>query len=457
MRSGLSRELNLVRRPVDQPEQRREPVLPNLVEQRWLAMGASLLLAGCGDIGTQPRSERPEHTEVMQQYDFGNSFPVDQAELGPESEERITQEIHSFLDQHNTPEAFAKLADVRVVIEVSSDERPTKQWGEKGNEALSEARMVVLDKLVRKVLKEYSYAGDIPKEAVSHLQSRTFIRRLPAGDWGVGVTPLTRLENPATHEYYTDAELKKVHDSALTKLYDQARYAKVKFELPGKDEVEKQYDTLVGVMAGYDHVTMLADRSGSMIDDYARLGASFKAAYQRANTDFTGDTTYVVPFEMQADLTHYQSVSADQVPDYLAKMRLAGSRERVFHALGDVVTQQMTTPELEEQRKAIVVLTDEGIQDFSVAEMRALGEKTAAIHTDVYYALIAENGLITMMDQPGLQYEYDTFVQTAELGTPTHPIDGADKESWLAARVHNVQLDSDGNIRFRYPRSAFGL
>ena len=230
MREGLSREPSLIRRPVDQPEQRREPVVPRLTEQRWLAMGASLLLAGCGDMAL-PKPDKPAHTEVMQQYDFGNSFPVDQAELSPKSEQHIIQEIHSFLDQHNSPEGFAKLGDVRVVIEVSSDERPTKQWGEKGNEALSEARMVVLDKLVRKVLTEYPYAGDIPKEAVSHLQSRTFTRRLPAGDWGVGVTPLTRLKNPATHEYYTDAELKKVRGSALTKLYDQARYAKVTFEL----------------------------------------------------------------------------------------------------------------------------------------------------------------------------------------------------------------------------------
>ncbi|MBI4407111.1 MAG: hypothetical protein HY565_01270 [Candidatus Kerfeldbacteria bacterium] len=435
MRAGLSREPSLIRRPVNQPEQRREPVLPRLTEQRWLAMGASLLLAGCGDLAAA-KPEKPEHTEVMQQYDFGNSFPVDEAELSLESEQHIIQEIHSFLDQHNSPEGFTKLGDVRVVIEVSSDERPTKQWGEKGNEALSEARLMVLDKLVRRVLKEYSYADGIPKESISHLQSKTFIRRLPGGAWGVGVTPLTRLENPATHEYYTDAELKKVRGSALTKLYDQARYAKVKFELPGQDEVEKQYDILVGVMAGYDHVTMLADRSGSMVDDYARLGKSFSAAYERANADFTGDTTYVVPFEIQADLTHYQSVPADQVPDYLTKLRLAGSHEQVFHSLNDVVTQQMTTPDLQEQRKAIVVLTDEGIQDFSVAEMRALGEKTAASHTDVYYALIAENGLITMMDQPGLQYEYDTFAQQ--------------KTDLFPDRVRDVQLDRDGNVQFSY-------
>ena len=428
-----------------------EPIPHSPSARTWLALGAGLLLSGCGDFASNNPPERPEHSEVLRQFDFGNSFPVDEAHLSEEARTKITADVTAFLDQHNTPETFRDLQIARITIEVSSDERQTKQWGEKGNEALSEARLIELDKLVRDIVTQYAFSDAIPTHVVDAFRRKTFTRRMPAGAWGAGVTPITRLENPSTQALFTEEEVKKLSSTHREELFAQARYAEVVFELPGKDEVETQYDTLVGVMAGYDHVTMLVDHSASMQDDYGRLSMSFGGAYARSGADFSGDTTYVVPFEADADLTDYSSLPAYKVPAYLQNLRLYGSNERVFNSLTEVLDRQDSDPTIHDKRKAVMTLTDEGIQDFSVEGLHSLVARCEQNHVDAYFALIGQDGLITFMDQKGLQYEYDAFVQALDPGRIPLISSEAEKPKWLDEHVKAVRLDQLGNVEFWYP------
>ncbi|MEK7539970.1 MAG: vWA domain-containing protein [Patescibacteria group bacterium] len=402
---------------------------------RWMALGAGLLMAGC-EPGEQ--ETRPEQTEVLKRFDFDNSFPVDLAKMNPEAEAQVKAQVEQFLTEHNSPQTFGDLKKSRIAVEVSSDERPTKAWGEKGNEALSEARLEELDTVLREAIKTYDFADDIPAQDVDAFKHKMFTKRMPGGEWGRGVTPLTRLTNPETGTLYTETEVKKLSRAERAKLFDQARYAEVTFELPGQNEVEHQYDKLVDIMSGYDNVTFLVDRSGSMLDDYQRLGHSFSEALGKRQADFVSDTTYIVPFEQNADLARYQNIPADQVPQYLRTLRLPGRDERLFTSLRQVVDQKIQTPETA-QRRAIIVLTDEGIQDFAAANLRRLVADGEVNQIDMYFALIGEDGLITFADQRGLLYEYEQYVAMYE---PQSQANDLDQET------HQAQLDRDGNIVF---------
>lgn len=400
---------------------------------RWAVLGAGLLVPGCGE--GDESVNRPKETTELRSFDFGNSFAVDVATLEPQAKEDIQHQVDSFLAEHNTAGTFPELQHSRIVIEVSSDERPTKAWGEKGNEALSEARLKELDHVIRETLDGYAFAPDIPAAKVKAFKHKTFTRHMPAGEWGVGVTPLNRLINPATGDYYTEIELKKMSHKEREKLFDQARYAKVRFELPGENEKTEQYDKLVEIMAGYDNVTLLMDRSGSMQDDYWNLAQSFEGAYQHRQQDFAADTTYVVTFERKADVRQGQdlkSVPPAEVGQYIRQLPSIGQDELLFKSLQEVMDLKLAEPKSDE-RRAIVVFSDEGIQDFSADEMRRLVEECEVNKLDVYFALIAQNALITFADQKGLAYEYEQW-QAGE---------GAGQ----AAK--QVQLDEEGNLVFQ--------
>lgn len=420
------------RKPKSLVERAAEHVKRNVFNPaRWAVVGAASLVAGCGD---RERENQPKETTELRSFDFGNSFPVDLATLEPQAKQDIQQQVGTFLAEHDSAATFSELQHSRIVIEVSSDERPTKAWGDKGNEALSEARLKELDQVIRETLDGYAFALEIPAAKVKAFKRKTFTRHMPAGEWGVGVTPLTRLINPDTGEYYKDTEIRKLPRTTREQLFDQARYAKVRFELPGENEKTEQYDQLLEIMAGYDNVTLLMDRSGSMRDDYWNLSQSFETAYTHRQTDFASDTSYVVTFESDADLAPekpLQTVAPDQVGEYIRRLPSIGQNERLFRSLQTVIDRKLATPEAA-KRRAIVVFSDEGIQDFSEAEMTRIVDECAANQLDVYFALIAQNALITFVDQKGLQYEYQSWVAGEGAGQV----------------AKQVQLDEEGNVVF---------
>ncbi len=445
-----------MRRSRNQSNEEEKPPA-NRVEQRahtkpaplrWAVLGAGLLSAGCEGLFEDRTPHMPEQTKVLQQFDFGNSFPVDKATLNLEAHQQIAQQMDTFLDGYNSREKFMDLAHSRIVIAVSSDERPTRSWGEQGNQALSEARLKELDSLVRKLITEYNYADDLPSDEVRQFQRKTFTRRTPAGEWGVGFTPISRLTNPKTGAYYTEGEIKKLPRKERDALYDTARYARVTIELPGKDEINTQYDILVGIMAGYEHVTLLVDRSTSMGDDYERLGKSFSAAYERVRGDFISDTTYIVPFERYADLQNYTSIQPAQVEAYLRALPLSGGDENLFQSL-DQVLQRGSETSGAAKRRAIVALSDEGIQDFSITKLREMNRTVDANQTDIYFALIGQDGLITFVDSDGLQYEYEQFAHQFDYQhSRAWMLDPARQAEWLEQSTKTVRVNPYGTLDF---------
>jgi hypothetical protein len=415
---------------------------------RWGVLGAGLLSAGCGEVFETRKPHTPEQTEALQQFDFGNSFPVDEATLSTETQEQIAQQMDVFLDGYNSREKFVDLAHSRIVIAVSSDERPTKSWGEHGNQALSEARLKELDHVVRQLITEYDFADAIPADEIDEFKQKTFTRRMPAGEWGVGFTPINRLLNPQTGAYYTEAEIKKLPRSKRDELYDAARYARVTVELPGKNEIDTQYDRLVEIMAGYNHVTLLVDRSGSMHDDYQRLGHSFSAAYDRVQGDFISDTTYIVPFERGADVERYANIPPAEVEGYFTALRLYGGEERLFNSLGQVLQKDSQTPD-HVTRRAIVALSDEGIQDFSITKLREMSQVADTNQTDIYFALVGAEGIITFVDNDGLQYEYDQFARGFDYQYTHARVLGSERQTeWLEQSTKAVRVNRYGTLDF---------
>lgn len=421
------------------------------LKQQWLALGAGLLLHGCSALFGEQESPRAEQTETLAQINVADSFPVDIAELSTEARASMEAQIAAAFDKYNSPETFATLSNAHIIIEVSSDERPTKKWGEKGNEALSQARLEHLDGLVREAVQEYPYNPSIGTHEKEKVQRKAFTRRMPGGAWGVGFTPIARLENPSTGTFFTPEQIASLSTKQKEQLYDKARFARITIELPGQESINTQYDTLVQLLAGYDHVTLMLDSSGSMIDDYQRLGHSFATAYEKVQSDFANDTTYVVPFERDASLQRYQSIPVNEIPAYLRSMPTRGSNEAVFRALAQVLDKQ-DDEHVGDTRKAVLLFTDEGIQDFAVSKLQHIAERTDATKTDIYYALADNHGFITFVDHHGLQYEYDVFIKTFDpLNRKYIPADPNERKAWLDAHINHVGVDDFGAITFTFP------
>jgi hypothetical protein len=424
---------------------------------RWVALGAALLVAGCSRETDPAKDQLKAKTEVLHSFDFENSFPVDQAELNTDAQSKIMAQVSGFLDKYNTPEQFQKLVDSRIKIEVSSDERATQKW-EKGNEGLSEARLMQLDMMIRSILANYKYSKDVKATQVENVKRKTFIKRMPGGAWGVGFTPLTQLTNPETNQKYTQEEVGKLDKKKLNELYEQARYANVSFELPGEDEKYDQYGKLVEILANYDKVTLLLDRSGSMEDDYSLLSKKFQEQYTKLAADFETDTTYIVPFESDADLETDQNIPAKEVPKYLADMKLFGSNELVFNSLQQVLDKKTAVTEAEPQPSAVLILTDEGIQDFDIQKLEAMNGQAEKSKVDVYFALVGEDGLITFFSQEGLIHEYKQLA--AALADPEYydfDMDEKSRQEHLAKEVRGIQLDDKGNLVFKFNAFTFGV
>ncbi|MBL8029933.1 MAG: VWA domain-containing protein [Candidatus Doudnabacteria bacterium] len=418
---------------------------------RWVVLGASLLIPGCSDFKSGLVGEKAEtkKTQALENFDFANSFPVDAAELNGRAEVEIRTKIEKFLEEYNNKEKFTKLNSSRISIEVSSDERPTKKW-EKGNEGLSTERLKALDGLLRNIIETYKFSSQIDPTALRQFRRKTYTKRIAAGSWGVGFLPITQLINPATKERYKPEEIKKLSGEQLSGLYDQARYARVAFELPGDNEVEVQYAKLVEIMASYDKITILADRSESMSDDYGRLGKKFGEAFKQMPSDFSSDTNHVVTFERGADLDSYKKVPSEKLEETLSNLRLSGGNEQLFNSL-DQVLEKKLLPENAGSQRAVIVLTDEGIQDFSWSKLVKFNEVGSKEHIDIYFALVNGNDLITFVDRQGLAYEFEQLIK--RLSDDAYFPAGTSLESkheWFEKNTRQVQLGSQGSLFFRF-------
>lgn len=426
-----------------------------LSKARWAVLGASLLLTGCSDFmfGKKEGHEQKEKTEVLKSFDFEGSFPVDKAELSDKSKVKIERDIKEFIDQYNSKDKFSELKSSRIVIKVSSDERPTNNW-EDGNEGLSKARLQELDRTLRKVIQDYQFSADIKPEAASSFKRKTFTKKTPAGAWGSGFTPITEFSNPLTGKNFTEKEAKALSNKNKEEFYSKARYAKIDFELPGKDEREKQFEQLVDIMDSYNNITLMLDASGSMNDDYAILAEKFRNAYGANKSEFENDTTYIVPFVEAPNLKQYKEVPAIEVADYIEDTRGFGSVEKVFASLEQLVNKKLESVRSTE-RKAVVTITDEGIQDFSIAKLNDLRQLGSQDNLDMYFALIAENDLITFVDKEGLVYEFNQFVEDKIKDNKYFPdsMNVEARKQWVMDNVKEVQLDDDGNLDFKIPRN----
>ncbi|MBP6925441.1 MAG: hypothetical protein KBC22_00045 [Candidatus Pacebacteria bacterium] len=410
---------------------------------RRLALGATLLgMVGCS---LSEKGENSAERKVLSEFKLENSFPVDEASLRKENLAEIQNNMNQFLEAYNTQEKFLELLQARIVIECSSDERPTSSWGVKGNEALSHARLVTLDSLMHIVINNFSYNADIAPEDVHRFKGKTYIKRIPAGAWGKGFIPLTQIENPSTGRLFTEQEVRQLSADQKQELYDATRYANVIFEIPGESEKEDQYDRLSEIITNYDQVTLLLDKSDSMEDDYRLFARKIKENVENNDNVQSTDTIVAIPFEREAFSDEQKAVPFAELPATLESLSLYGGDEKVVLSIQQSLENMQAKLD---QRQALIALTDEGIQDFSVAALGQLSQQAKEKNCDVYFGLLSPERIITLVDIPGLEYEIDRFVdmfvrqESFFEPTQSHELRTEMIRSW----IDGVQLDEDGNI-----------
>jgi hypothetical protein len=303
---------------------------------------------------------------------------------------------------------------------------------------------------VHAIINNFDYNDSIDGEDIHRFRQKSFIKRIPAGAWGKGFIPLTQLENPRTGELFTFRDIQELSQEEKNNLYDVTRYANVTFEIPGRNEREDQYSHIADLMNNYNRVTLLLDCSSSMNDDYDMFADRIVKDSQDQYDSFYSDTVVAIPFEAGAQFDLQEKVNFSDLPEYLRKMQTFGGEERLMSSLGQVFQQVNALPE--GQRQAIFSLTDEGIQDFSMARFDSLQQAIDQKKCDVYFGLLNKKRLVTFVDVPGLRYEIDRYLDNFASydyffdPRQTHQ----ERKEFLQTILERIEVNSDGNLIFAF-------
>lgn len=306
---------------------------------------------------------------------------------------------------------------------------------------------------------------------------------------GRGVTSLTQLTKEIkkdqktgreTSVKYSDEELDKMEKARKNELYDQCRYVRLIIELPTKDEREQQYEELMKRFSDFKIVRILLDRSGSMDEENHRFAG--KIANALANDDPNGFASpdrdnAIVTFSNVVDWQHYHSLKTKKdLINFMDNAYTHGGDEHQLLAARQMAKQLNDEFTRSEKKKldnegkrvgsAIIVLSDDGVNDFTPTQLRDLVEQSEKSNITIFFALINDKSkekLITVTDAKGLLNEFDDFVKSFDHDAyfPKVRMTDQQKKNYvfeimekyrteIDAEHCGVQLDEHGNIRFKF-------
>ncbi len=410
-----------------------------------------LTLSGCS-VSEKSEPEASNHLltdSTAVTLDLSNTFPVNEARILPEAEAALRVQIHKLLGQYDSPQLVGDLAQMQVRLEIASDERNTKSWKD-GNLGLSLARVQEVEGLVQVILGEYRFSDstllacpDAPWILTEKQVSVTF----PGAD---GVRRLSDLVNPKTGSNYTEAEISRLTHSQKEALYDQARHIQGSFVIPANPREAIYAEIAQSLGRKYEDVILLCDRSESMLEDYRLFARKLSEEIKKVPGLYEGDRWTIVPFETNAFFQLDSTIIPIELEDYFRKFPLYGGDERVFTAVDTVLRD---IGEMREKRRALVVLTDEGIQDFSGQKLDDLVKLAEEKGVDVQIILLGESRgehALRRLSLQALQAQYQAFLQSLtsnEWFMPPANQNPADT-AILPLKAANLQLVDGQTLRF---------
>ncbi|MCU0660495.1 MAG: VWA domain-containing protein [Candidatus Pacebacteria bacterium] len=399
----------------------------------WLAIGAATLVGGCREGGNTSQEDK------LLQSELKNAFPKNEAKMNPHEKEEFKKTIIHFLEAHNTLEQAAELEQARITLEVSSDERETTTW-KGGNEELSEARAQEI-KTVYYELIDSLYQTQTFQALTNFFAKKINTKIAISPDHGRGVTSLSQLKNPLTNKPYTKDEIEQLPPAEVEALYETCRYVKILIELPAENEHTEQFTKLVQVLSDFPHTRILLDNSSSMDEENTIFAEKIAEALTANHSRFSSHDNRMVTFSNRIDWDNYTKVKdAKDVEAFMNETGTGDDDEHQLSATHEMLAkmeQEYESGKYSDKKReagAIIMLSDEGISDFSVKSLTDLIEKAEKTNTTVFFALInnySPDRLITMIDAKSLLMEAASF-----------------RKNENSVEFSMVYLDVNGNIIF---------
>lgn len=450
-------------------EQSKESKLFKAIKRspQWLAVGASLLISSCNRDKEVEYKEKPP----LMKIELAEAFPVDDATMNSDQRKEFETAIINFLEKHNSEEGAKELDGTYVSLEISSDERQTKKWAG-GNEELSEARAAEVKNTYYKFADSLRQTGNFAKlDRFLSKHINTAIAISPTK--GRGVTSVEQLANPSTGKQYTPEEIADLSNKDLLKLYDQCRFVRLVINEPHPIDHVKQYTELVKILADFSRTRILLDRSGSMWQENSIFAEEISNALTDS-TEFMSHDNKIVSFSEVVDWDKYTAFNKkEDVEKFMNETYSRGGDEHQFLAIEqmlDTLNKEGKDASseknvVEQEQTAIVMLSDDGVNDFSLPRLLNIIKKSQEEKVTVFFAMInnqSSEKLITMVDAKGLLTEFKEFVERFDHDEyfPKAGMTPAEKESYIIELMGNyeqydtehcgVQIDENGNVRFRF-------
>lgn len=323
--------------------------------------------------------------------DMEQSFETDKAEINGEAQEVIRKNIQDFFTSI-TPETVDMMLKGSWEFYGSSDERPTNAWGEKGNKALTQARVDALQVIFDEEMKSFDFAENgLSDDDIERIRHKEIKQSMPEN----GVTLVTDFINPETGKNFTSADveyLAQQNPDKLAYLLQQARRVEFRTDIPlmentQNDQVEStqekqekdptyEYQRLTQTevfkdINNYDSFAFGLDNSPSA--SYEEMVAGLEKYMTESGNDLFGKLQEVAVY---SDNIHdSRSVqNLNQLSRFVGRHLDKGShRERV-------ITSAMQMLEKYEAQKsgnhALIMWTDEMIQDGAmIPQLDALAQE----------------------------------------------------------------------------------
>ena len=313
------------------------------------------------------------------------------------------------------------------------------------------------------------YEAKFPK--LQNFFLKRIISDIPVSpEHGRGVKSLTDLQNPATGRRYGQEEIKNLPETKKQELYNQCRYVKFDIVKPTRADKNEQYTELIKKISGFPIVRFLLDRSGSMSEELSRLGN--KMAEQLVGKGDFADPNKdkaVVTFSGGIDFqtgNYVRIRSQEDIRKYIENIYAEGGGEQQMKAASQMIDQldKEFVASKKRQAAAVVVLSDEGVNDFDLARLQELVKKAEKSKVTVFFAMINDwTKLITTVDAKGLVQEFNDFI--GRLDNAYYPADSMstkDKEKFILEQIktaqeiqhidddnrRGAQVDINGNVYF---------
>ena len=309
--------------------------------------------------------------------DLINYFEVDKADISLENQKQLSDQFEAFLDSIDK-DNVDDILNTDFSIYGSSDERSTNAWGEKGNEALTEARLSSITILLYKILQKHDFSkADLSSEDIKDLKKKNFNLKTVTSPHSfesgeMGTTSLLDMMNPETKSNYTQEEINNMSPKELEEAYQDARYINLMLEGYDKTPNERQYELIIKTFAEYGNINLLVDKSPSMSGSKLDLINAFKTFSDKIGGDIVEEKQVNITSFSDKLGTSTDVNSLAEMEKVIRNAEEGNSNEKVISVLLEKI-KNIGVKELNNgQENLIAVITDEAIQDLSVENINSL-------------------------------------------------------------------------------------